>query len=237
MMILTMREKAIFRVALITAAILALPLIAMQFTDEVDWNLADFAIGGALLFGAGITFELIASRCSDITYRIAVGVAVLASLLLIWAILAVGVVGSAANSQTDEEAIRAARIASNEAIARHDAEAIASFLDSEYQITTSIGQMFQGTEGEVSTWNRLFAERPNVLYVRTPQEVKVSLDYPLASESGTWIGTWDTAEGPVRTGGSYQAMWRKAGGEWKIRAELFVALFCEGDGCPKPIDR
>ena len=149
-------------------------------------------------------------------------------------VLAVLLVGSVAVSQapSDEDLIRSARTASNEAIARHDAAAVASFLDSEYQITTSIGQMFQGSEGEVSTWNQLFAERPDVIYVRTPGEIKVSLDYPLASESGAWIGTWTSAEGPVRTGGDYQAMWRKTDDGWKIRAELFVALFCEGDGCP-----
>lgn len=29
----------------------------MQFTHEVTWTVSDFAIAGALLFGAGLTFE------------------------------------------------------------------------------------------------------------------------------------------------------------------------------------
>jgi ketosteroid isomerase-like protein len=155
------------------------------------------------------------------------------------AMLAVLLVTSPAGSQetANEETIRAARAASNDAIARHDAQAIVSFLDSEYQITTSVGQMFQGTEGEVSTWNRLFAERQDVVYVRTPDNVEISLDYPLASESGRWVGTWTSTEGPVRTGGDYQAMWRKTPHGWKIRAELFVALYCKGDGCPRGIQQ
>jgi hypothetical protein len=42
-------------VALVTAFILMLPLLAMQFTDEVVWDLTDFAVAGALLFSAGLT--------------------------------------------------------------------------------------------------------------------------------------------------------------------------------------
>jgi len=141
-------------------------------------------------------------------------------------------VSGTAHSQSDENIIRTNRAASNEAIVRHDHDAIASFLDSEYQITTSLGQMSQGVEGEAASWERLIAERPDVVYVRTPETVEVSRDYPLAAESGTWLGTWTTAAGSVRTGGSFMAMWRKVDGMWKIRAELFVALYCEGGGCP-----
>lgn len=39
------------RVALVTGLLLLVPLVAMQFTDEVRWNLADFVVAGALLFG------------------------------------------------------------------------------------------------------------------------------------------------------------------------------------------
>src|SRR3982751_4077064 len=46
--------------AAVVALILLLPLLAMQFTDEVRWGVADFVIAGALLFGAGLTYELIA---------------------------------------------------------------------------------------------------------------------------------------------------------------------------------
>jgi hypothetical protein len=54
---------------------------------------------------------------------------------------------------------------------------------------------------------------------------------PLAWETGSWVGTWTTPEGPLRTGGRYAASWREVDGEWKIRSELFVTLFCEGEGC------
>ena len=34
----------------------------MQFTDEVNWDVADFVIFGVLLFGVGITYELAARK-------------------------------------------------------------------------------------------------------------------------------------------------------------------------------
>lgn len=85
---------SIGRIALATAFILLLPLLAMQFTDEVIWDFADFAVAGVLLFGAGLTYESIARKTGNIAYRAAVGVAVAAALLLVWMNLAVGIIGN-----------------------------------------------------------------------------------------------------------------------------------------------
>ena len=91
------KHKTVYRsvrgVALATAFILLVPLVAMQFSDEVVWNLADFAVAGFLLFGAGLTYELLARRAGNMAYRVAVGVAVAAALMLVWLIGAVGVIG------------------------------------------------------------------------------------------------------------------------------------------------
>jgi hypothetical protein len=92
-----MQNKALIRITLATAFILLVPLVAMQFTDEVAWDLADFAVAGALLFGAGLTYELIARKAGNIVYRVAVGVAVAAALALVWVNLAVGIIGSEEN--------------------------------------------------------------------------------------------------------------------------------------------
>jgi uncharacterized membrane protein len=42
----------------IVAFILAIPLVAMQFTNEVNWKLSDFVVMGALLSITGIAIEL-----------------------------------------------------------------------------------------------------------------------------------------------------------------------------------
>lgn len=81
-------------VALATAAILMVPLVAMQFTKEVDWNLPDFIMMGFLLLGAGFAYVLISKISDSWAYRIAVGIALLAGFLLIWINLAVGIIGS-----------------------------------------------------------------------------------------------------------------------------------------------
>ena len=78
----------------ISALMLLLPLIAMQVTDEVDWNLADFGVFGAMLFVACGAYESAARAEGDFTYRAAVGVAVVTAFVLVWLNLAVGILGS-----------------------------------------------------------------------------------------------------------------------------------------------
>ena len=91
---MTMHHKNIIRIVLATAIILLLPLVAMQFTDEVDWNLFDFAVAGALLLGTGLAYELVAKTMNGNAYRVAVGVALATALILVWMNLAVGLIGS-----------------------------------------------------------------------------------------------------------------------------------------------
>ena len=89
------------RITLATAFILLLPLLAMQFTNEVVWDRVDFAVAGALLFGAGLTYELVARKAretgNNIAYRAAVGVAIATALILVWMNLAVGLIGNEDN--------------------------------------------------------------------------------------------------------------------------------------------
>jgi hypothetical protein len=79
------------------AALLLAPLIAMQFTSEVDWDETDFIAMGFILGSLGLALEFMVSRSDSIAYRIASGIAVLAAFLLIWANLAVGMIGSEKN--------------------------------------------------------------------------------------------------------------------------------------------
>lgn len=85
-----MSTKAMIRIAFVTAALLLVPLAAMQFTSEVNWTLGDFVVAGALLVGAGISYELVARNRSSRASRAAIGIAVMAVLLLVWVIIAVG---------------------------------------------------------------------------------------------------------------------------------------------------
>jgi hypothetical protein len=85
--------QRIARLAAGTALALSVPLIAMQFTDAVAWSLSDFLVAGALLFGAGLVYVL-ATRTADGVRRILVGIDVVAVSFLVWAELAVGILGT-----------------------------------------------------------------------------------------------------------------------------------------------
>jgi hypothetical protein len=81
--------RSVVGVALATAFILLIPMLA-----EWAWSLADFVFAGALLFGTGLTYVLVARKAGNIAYRAAVGVALAAALLLVWINLAVGIIGT-----------------------------------------------------------------------------------------------------------------------------------------------
>lgn len=85
-----MRNSVFLWIAVATGLILLIPLLAMQFTSEVNWNMTDFVVMGVLLFGAGSVFVLV-SRRSPRRRRVVIGVTVAAAVLYIWAELAVGV--------------------------------------------------------------------------------------------------------------------------------------------------
>ena len=79
--------------AAFVALILLIPVVAMQFSDEWNWDLFDFVFAGTLLFGAGLTYELVAKKGGTTAYRAAVGVAVATALVLVWVNAAVGIIG------------------------------------------------------------------------------------------------------------------------------------------------
>ena len=80
------------------AALLLAPLVAMQFTSEVDWDETDFIVMGFIFGSLGLSLEFMVTRSQSLAYRIASGIAILAAFLLIWANLAVGMIGSEDNA-------------------------------------------------------------------------------------------------------------------------------------------
>jgi ketosteroid isomerase-like protein len=123
-------------------------------------------------------------------------------------------------TQTDEDKIRRARQTSNEAIARQDVGVISSFFLEDYVIIRGSGAIEIGKEANQANWKRIFKETPQARFERLPSEIVISQNNPdLAWESGQWKG-FNT----YSKGGRYSAQWKKKDGEWKLQAELFVAL-------------
>ncbi len=89
--------QSIISAALAAAMVMLVPLLAMQFSDEVTWTPSDFAVAWTVLFGAGLTYSLVARKMGHIRYRAAVAFSVGTGLFLFWSNLAVGLIGSENN--------------------------------------------------------------------------------------------------------------------------------------------
>jgi hypothetical protein len=77
--------------------LLLLPLVAMQFTREVNWSPADFLVIGVMLLAACGAYEFAVWMSGNTAYRAGFGIAVVAAFLLVWINLAVGIIGDENN--------------------------------------------------------------------------------------------------------------------------------------------
>ena len=69
----------------------------MRISNDWTWSLFDFIVMGALIFGTGLTYQLVTRKAGTMAYRCAVGIALAAAFLLVWMNLAVGLIGSEDN--------------------------------------------------------------------------------------------------------------------------------------------
>jgi len=74
--------------------LLSIPLIAMQFTEEVKWNIFDFIVAGILLLGTGLICQVVYRTVRSTKNRFLLCGIVLVILFLVWAELAVGIFGT-----------------------------------------------------------------------------------------------------------------------------------------------
>jgi hypothetical protein len=78
-------------------ALILTPLVAMQFTTEVNWDETDF-IFAAIIFGiVGGLIELAVRISSNWYFRFGAMFAVLAGFMVVWSNLAVGMIGNEDN--------------------------------------------------------------------------------------------------------------------------------------------
>jgi hypothetical protein len=87
-------NKRLIGIVLAVALLLLIPLIAMQFTDEVDWKVFDFLVMGILLLGTGLLSELVMMKVKNKDYQIGILAVIVVVLFLTWAELAVGIFGT-----------------------------------------------------------------------------------------------------------------------------------------------
>lgn len=93
-----MTKQLVTRPAIGAALILMIPLVmtyldrAKPAGDGFHWSPMDFVVMGALLFGAGLAYEFLARKVKTPNQRWALGLGILAVVILIWIELAVNAV-------------------------------------------------------------------------------------------------------------------------------------------------
>lgn len=135
---------------------------------------------------------------------------------------------SARAQSTDDAEIRRRRESSNAAIARHDTAGIGAILAPHFAITTSLSVHEDGRALHLTTFAELFRDRPDVVYRRTPADIRVFAPWGMAAEYGTWTGSWTDTDGTIQIRGTYFAKWRKLGGAWLVESETYVPEACVG---------
>ena len=132
---------------------------------------------------------------------------------------------------SDEAAIRAARVAQNKAIAAGELDAVAALWTEDVTVRRALGHSLEGRAAARQALEPAAGATTRLVYQRQTQGVEVSARWPLAFETGTWSGHLERVTGPVVIGGRFSAQWVKRDGKWLIRSEVFVALSCAGVGC------
>ena len=145
-------------------------------------------------------------------------------LSMCFAIICFQQVPAQTGKQKDIADIRAARQASNDAIAKHDMEGVSKPWLNEYISVSGNGSGTVGKDSAIARYKRQYDNTPGLTYIRTPKTILISDADTLAFETGKWIGLKTKEKNPKWVGGNYSAMWWKRNGEWKLRSELFVTL-------------
>lgn len=74
--------------------LLTIPLLAMQFTEDVNWSIYDFVVMGFLLLFFSLGIDVTMKKVKNENIKILYVVLTILIFLLIWAELAVGIFGS-----------------------------------------------------------------------------------------------------------------------------------------------
>ena len=87
-------KNQVLTVLVIVSTLLTIPLIAMQFTTEVQWELLYFVIAAAILISVGMFIAFVMNQPVLQKYRWFIISAVVLVFVLLWMELAVGLFGS-----------------------------------------------------------------------------------------------------------------------------------------------
>ena len=92
--------KKIIRLLLLVALILLIPLFGNYFIEGWNWGMEDFIFAAAMLFAAGLGFELARTMIKNTLHRAIVILGIIMIFLFIWVELAIGIIGDETKYKT-----------------------------------------------------------------------------------------------------------------------------------------
>ena len=89
-----MNKENIIKISVFVIILLLIPFFAMQFTNEVNWDISDFLLMGILLFCSIFLTQFTLRIATQTKHKIAIVIILTLIFMLIWAELAVGIFGT-----------------------------------------------------------------------------------------------------------------------------------------------
>ena len=118
-----------------------------------------------------------------------------------------------------QQYIRAARTASNVAIAKKDVAGVAKFWKDDYVEISSDGSLIPGKENVIADWKKMFENDPSIRFERQFGTIEFTYGGIIVMEKGLLVYT-----SPYKYKGYYTALWRKIDGVWVTQMENFVSI-------------
>lgn len=132
------------------------------------------------------------------------------------------------SNTSDEKIIVGQRMTFNAAIARQDLSKMEEYCADDIIVVTSRNTKFLNREQYAGGLQQEFNSKDDLIYVRTPESIKVFPAWEMAAESGLWVGKWKVNDESTDIKGTYYAKWKKSNGQWLITTEVFTPLKCTG---------
>jgi len=85
-------KKAIVWSIALTGAVLLVPLIAMQFTEQVNWKIGDFVVAAAMVLFASLIYFHITQRQRKQTNNLFWGLLIGFLFISLWVVLAIDII-------------------------------------------------------------------------------------------------------------------------------------------------
>jgi hypothetical protein len=91
---MTFENKRLIGIITAVAILLSIPFVSMRLGLGFNWSLMDFVIVAILLLATGLACEFVLRKVRSTGYRLAICAAILFALFVVWAELAVGLIGT-----------------------------------------------------------------------------------------------------------------------------------------------